>query len=60
MDLSLGRKVVAMRTFGVEEEFLLINPLLLCPEAAADAVLLAAGSSGLMRECKPEPNRRSP
>ncbi|SDI48037.1 carboxylate-amine ligase [Arthrobacter subterraneus] len=54
MDLSLGRKVVAMRTFGVEEEFLLINPLLLCPEAAADAVLLAAGSSGLMRECKQE------
>lgn len=46
--------VVAMRTFGVEEEFLLINPRLLCPEAAADAVFLAARGGGLMRECKQE------
>lgn len=43
-----------MRTFGVEEEFLLINPQLLRPEAAADAVFLAAPGGALTRECKQE------
>lgn len=43
-----------MRTVGVEEEFLLINPQFLCPEPAADAVWLAAGRGGVTRECKQE------
>ena len=43
-----------MRTFGVEEEFLLINPHLLRPEAAADAVYLAARAGTLTQECKQE------
>lgn len=46
--------VVTMRTFGVEEEFLLINPTLLCPEAAADSVFSAANHDDVMRECKQE------
>lgn len=43
-----------MRTFGVEEEFLLIDPRLLCPEPAADAVFLAARGGVVTRECKQE------
>lgn len=43
-----------MRTFGVEEEFLLIDPTKLCPEPAADAVFLAAGHHDVTREVKQE------
>ncbi|WP_309071131.1 glutamate--cysteine ligase [Arthrobacter sp.] len=43
-----------MRTFGVEEEFLLIDPRSLSPEPAADAVFLAARGGVVTRECKQE------
>lgn len=52
--LGIIRSVVAMRTVGVEEEFLLIDPQSFCPRPAGDIVYFNAREGEVTRECKQE------